>query len=132
MCSHLCNRAIFLFCNWFFRILIVALAQRGERNDQGLPERPKYHKPQVATFSLKVSLWSNSKWINLYDQFGFFAFNGISTFVGYLMPKPSLDIFTNTSERSGCDTRSIFNHFPSPKSVAIPRLKSPVCLTIYP
>ena len=36
-------------------------------------------------------------------------FNGISTFVDYLIPKPSyLVLFTNPSARAGCDTRSIF------------------------
>ena len=45
---------------------------------------------------------------------------------------------TNPSVRAGCDTRSIFKrsltgfNFPSPRSVAIPRLKSSDCPTIYP
>ena len=49
-------------------------------------------------------------------------------------------IFTNPSARAGYDTRSIFEvqfnrfefSFPSPRLVVLPRLKNPVCPTIYP
>ena len=42
-------------------------------------------------------------------------------------------IFTNPSVQAGYDTRSIFKQsFPSPRLVASPRLKNPVCPTIYP
>ena len=45
-------------------------------------------------------------------------------------------IFTNPSARAGYDTGSFFKRsltgFPSPRLVASPRLKNPVCLTILP